>query len=286
MVLAFAAASCSSKDEVPETPGTPEPPKENWYLHGWELKNLTNPTDVETVKLEYNADSTIKRRLYYLDGIVAGDESSIEAATYENGHLAKFDIYLQTETPFNSTSYEYKNGRVVRGLNYTPIFGSTQLELMSIDSFFFDNDNQLIANKKYFQKAGYPATPEVTEYTWLHGNVMTAKHWQTIDGKPTVLNSYTFEYSNLKNFSQTYFNSEFVTLRAVINGAYARSRNLCTKRINVSDATHSDTLYIAYTFAENGLPAGRQMRTATMHDGKLTEQSTSQVFDFRKLGAN
>lgn len=284
LALAF-AVSCSPKDEVP---AEPEKPKDHWYLYGWMQRDLNDPSGEKILaKIEYNADSTVKKKLLFDEGTDENDPGIAEEATYTNGKLSKIDVYYSTATPYFSVTYEHKENRLVRALNYAPVMGTPQLELQYIDSFFYAGSGRLTSHMKHESLKSGGTIRTLTEYTWSSDNVTSAKSWQTTGSGTTLLTHYDFEYSNLVNFSSPYFDSDFIQLASYNSEIHNRSRNLCTRRIHVVRGPVAvDTTFFQYTFAENGLPATKEERFVSGKGAEHRSWGQLYTFDFRKLTAN
>ncbi|WP_298710551.1 hypothetical protein [Chitinophaga sp.] len=178
------AASCSTKNEVPENP---EQPKETWYLNGWTYNGTYGGSTHYRYQVHYNPDSTVKQ----VDEFDGPLESSVmdyqHAMTYDNGQITALKYGDPGTILEDDRRFYYKDGKLVRIDHLKGQFSMT-------DSLYYNGSGNLTSNLRVHAGGSRMLDEIITE----NGNVMEVKKYDLNGGGKTLRATIRFKYDLLK----------------------------------------------------------------------------------------
>lgn len=276
------AASCTPKND-PELEPTPDVAKDNYYLHGYLKQYRYNNTAFDEgsyFKIEYNADSTVRKIIAYSGKSAETGVVYFELPEYLNRQMVKMEISSPGEGVEFKTEFEYQNGKLIRAVHYNIADVPT---LHHIDSLFYDGNGRLsicIFNQ--------PSTRirDITEITWENENVVDLKTYRNEVSDRALLRHYTYEYLDQPNFLKTMAVYDYERhFNAISNGDITYlSRQLCKKEYSNLSQWTRDTTHRQYTFTENGLLKTMQL-TSVSEGGQFGREVMTflTTYDVRKI---
>lgn len=280
-VLHF-AASCTSKND-PEVEPQPEVLTENYYLHGYLEQYRLNDAAFDEgyySKIEYNADSTVRKFIAYHGKAEDAEVAYFELPGYLNQLMVKMERSTAEDGLEFKSEFEYKNDKLIRAIHYNI---SDVPVLHHMDSLFYNSNGHLTS---FVFNQPSTRIRDISELTWENENIVDLKTYRMESGVRTLQRHYKYEYLDQPNFMNKLSIYDYqININYSFGDITLLSRQLCKKEYSNLSQWTRDTTHRQYTFSENGLPKTMQLRNVSeggQYGGEVRTILTT--YDFRKIG--